>query len=172
MRKTGLLLICLLVFQLFFSCNKTDDGVYTAPLTVYEKIVGTWAVSGVKETDLIAKAAGTKPNQVILTNKLNFKTFTITLNCDEQYNPTTFTVGGTSPALFLQSGYWKLNNAFPNTDGSALVIELYSDEAKTKIVDQLTLSAIPGAKKTLTFDLIRQSNGVSYVDYEYTLKSN
>ncbi|HNW49662.1 MAG TPA: DUF5004 domain-containing protein [Prolixibacteraceae bacterium] len=171
MRKTGLLLLCLLFIQLFFSCNKTDDGAYTAPITVYEKIAGSWTVSSVKETDLIAKAAGAKPNQLTLTSKLNFKTFTITFDVDENNNPTTFAVGGTSPALFLQSGYWKLSNPYPNTDGSALVIELYSDEAKTTLVDELSLSALPGTRKTMTFDLIRESNGVSFVDYEYSVKA-
>lgn len=170
MRKTGLFLLCFFVFQLFYSCNKTDDGTYTAPITIYEKMAGSWAVSKVTETDLIAKSMSTTPNQVILTSKFDFKTFTITFNVDAENNPTTFTVGGTSPELFLKSGYWKLNNPYPNTDGTALVIELYSDEAKTLLVDELTISTVPGTKKTLVFDLTREANGVSFVDYEYSLK--
>jgi hypothetical protein len=170
MRKTGLLLLCFIVFQLI-SCNKTDDGTYTAPITVYESMVGNWTVTKVMETDLIAKSMSTTPNQEILTTQFNFKTFTITFNVDDAINPTTFQVGGTSPELFLKSGYWKLNNAFPNTDGSALVIQLFSDEAKTVLIDELSISTVPGAKKTMVFDLIRKSNGVSYVDYEYSLKA-
>jgi hypothetical protein len=171
MKKTSLILMFILVMQLI-GCNKTDDGVFTEPITMYEKMVGTWTISKVAQKDLIAIAASSKPDQILLTNKFDFKTFTITLNADEKFTPTTFEVGGTSPQLFLQSGYWKLNNPFPNTDGKPLVIELYSDEAKTVLIDELSISTVPGAKKTLVFDLIRESNGVAYVDYEYSLKAN
>jgi hypothetical protein len=170
MKKAVVILCCVVVVQLLSGCYKTDDGAYTDPITIYEKVVGNWTTSSVTQFDLIAVAAGTKPEKVTLTNKFNFKTFAISFAADEKFNPTTFTVSGTSPELFLKSGYWKLNNAFPNTDGTALVIELYADEAKTQLVDELTISAVPGSKSNLQFDLIRKANGIPYVSYQYLLK--
>jgi len=170
MKKTVVILFCLMVTQLFTGCYKTDDGTYTDPITIYEKMVGNWTTSGVTQIDLIAVAAATKPDKVALTSKFNFKTFTINFAADDKFNPTTFTVGGTSPELFLKSGYWKLNNPYPNTDGSPLVIELYSDEAKTQLVDELTISVVPGARATLQFDLIRKTDNIPYVSYQYLLK--
>jgi hypothetical protein len=170
MKKTVVIVFCLLVTQLFTSCYKTDDGTYTDPITIYEKMVGNWTTTSVTEIDLIAVSALTKPDKVTLTSKFNFKTFTINFATDDKFNPTTFTVGGDSPALFLKSGYWKLNNPYPNTDGTPLVIELYSDEAKTKLVDELSISAVPGTRATLQFDLIRKSGNVAYVDYQYLLR--
>lgn len=169
-RKAVVILFCVLFFQLMISCNKTDDGTFTEPITIYEKMVGTWTITSVTQFDLIAQAAATKPDKVVLTSKFDFKTFAITFSTDENYNPTTFKVDGTSPELFLQSGFWKLNNPFPNTDGSALLIELYADEAKTQLIDQLAITAVPGAKATLQFDLIRNANGIPYVNYQYLLK--
>ena len=171
MKKTVFILFCLMVVtQLFTGCYKTDDGTFTDPITIYEKMAGNWTTSGVTQVDLIAVSAGTKPDKVALTSKFSFKTFTINFATDDKFNPTTFTVGGTSPELFLKSGYWKLNNPFPNTDGTPLAIELYSDEAKTQLVDQLTISVVPGAKATMQFDLIRKSNNIPYVSYQYSLK--
>jgi len=170
MKKAVVILFCVVITQLITGCYKTDDGTFTDPITVYEKMVGTWTSTKVTQIDLIAVATSTKPDQVNLTNKFDFKTFSITFNVDEKFNPTTYTVGGTSPELFLKSGYWKLNNPFPNTDGSALVIELYSDEAKTQLVDELSISAVPGAKATLEFNLIRESKGIPYANYQYSLK--
>lgn len=170
MKKSVVILLCLFVTQLISSCYKTDDGTYTEPISIYEKMVGTWETTKVTQFDLIAVAAATKPDQVNLTNQFSFKSFSLSLNSDESYNPTTFTVNGTSPELFIKSGYWKLNNPFPNTDGSPLIIELYTDEAKSQLVDELSLSLVPGAKASLQFDLIRNTNNIPYVSYQYLMK--
>ena len=170
MKKAVVILFCLMVTQLITSCYKSDDGTYTDPITIYEKMAGNWTTSSVTQIDPIAVASATKPDKETLTSKFNFKTFTINFATDEKFNPTTFTVGGTSPELFLKTGYWKLSNPYPNTDGSALVILLFSDEAKTQLVDQLSISAVPGLHATLQFDLIRKSDNVSYVYYQYLLR--
>jgi hypothetical protein len=170
MKRTVVILFCIMVTQLFTSCYKTDDGTFTDPITIYEKMAGTWATTSVTQFDLIAVAAATKPDKVNLTAKFNFKTFAINFAVDEKFNPTTFAVEGTSPELFLKSGYWKLNNPFPNTDGTPLVIELYSDAAKTQLADQLNISVVPGAKANLQFDLIRKTDNIPFVSYQYLLK--
>jgi hypothetical protein len=170
MRKTGFLLLCLFVFQLIISCSKTNDGIYTPPITLYEKIGGTWKTTTIKEVDEIAKASSTKPDEVDLTKKFNFNTFVITLSVDENFQPTTYAVTGTAPNLFEPTGYWKLDSPFPHADNISTKIMLYSDEAKTQLTDQFSVTAIPGAKSALSFNLTRKSDGVSFVTYQYVLK--
>jgi hypothetical protein len=170
MRKTGFILLCLFVFQLIISCNKTDDGTFTAPITLYEKIGGIWKISSVKEIDEFAKTRLTKPDEVLLLSKFSFNTFVITLAVDENFQPTTYSVAGTAPQLFEPTGYWKLDYAFPHSDNNPTKIMLYSDEAKTQLTDELIVSTIPGVKKVLQLNLTRQSNGANYVTYQYALK--
>jgi hypothetical protein len=150
-------------------CELTDDGGYVAPITNYEKIAGTWKLKTLKQADEIAKASLAKPTEMTLTTELEFNTFQITFNTDEEYNPTTFEVTGTSPGLFLGSGYWSLDNPFVNTDGTATNILLYSDEAKTQLKDKLNLVKIPGVTKTLDFKLIRSVDNTPFVSYLYQL---
>jgi hypothetical protein len=170
MRKTGYILLCFFVFQLFISCNKTDDGTYTAAITLYEKIGGTWKITSIKEVDEIAKASSIKPNEVLLLSKFNFTTFVISLAVDENSEPTTYTVEGTAPNLFEPTGYWKLDNPFPHTDNISSKIQLFSDQAKTQMTDELVVSAIPGVKNVLQFNLVRKSNGIPFVTYQYAFK--
>jgi hypothetical protein len=170
MRKTGFLLLCLVVFQLIISCSKTNDGTFTAPITLYEKIGGTWKITAIKEIDEIAKASSIKPDEVLLLTKFNFNTFVITLSVNENFEPTTYAVTGSAPNLFSATGYWKLDSAFPHTDNNSTRIQLYSDEAKTVLTDELIVTAIPGAKNVLSFNLTRSSDGVPFVTYQYALK--
>jgi hypothetical protein len=170
MRKTGFLLLCFFVFQLISSCIKTDDGTYTAPITLYEKIGGTWKTNTIKEVDEIAKASSIKPDEINLTGKFSFNTFVINFAVDSNFEPTTYTVSGSAPNLFEPSGYWKLDHAFPHTDNNPTKILLYSDEAKTMLTDELIVTAIPGAKNALQFNLTRSSDGVAFVSYQYALK--
>lgn len=170
MKRNLVVMFLFVLTQLLTGCYETDDGTYTEPITIYEKIGGTWVLTKITEVDEIAVASSIEPDEVALTNYFNFKTFTITLNVDENFNPTTFEVGGSSPELFLQNGYWDLNNSFPNTDGTALKIRLYSDESKTDQVDELDIVTLPGKKSTLEFNLTRIANDIPFVTYEYALK--
>jgi hypothetical protein len=170
MRKTGFILLCLFVCQLIISCNKTDDGTYTKPITLYEKIGGTWKIASLKEVDEIAKASSIKPNEVLLLAKFNFTTFIINLSVDENFEPTTYTVEGTAPNLFEPTGYWKLDNPFPHTDNISSKIQLFSDPEKTQMTDELVVSAIPGLKNALQFNLTRKTGGIPFVTYQYALK--
>ena len=40
------------------SCTDTNDGTYVTPISISEKIQGTWAAISVKQTDETAKTAG------------------------------------------------------------------------------------------------------------------
>ena len=169
--KRTMVVICYLVLALIFTgCNKTDDGAYTEPITIYEKMGGEWKLTKLVEVDNIAVASSSKPDAINLTAKFSFRTFIIEFKVDEKFQPTTFEVKGEAPELFLKSGYWNLSHPFPNTDGTAVKIQLYSDEAKTQMVDALHIAAVPGSKGTMEFNLIRESNNLPYVTYQYTVK--
>ena len=172
MRKTNFYLLFLLLFMAFFQgCEKTDDGTYTAPITLYERIGGTWAMYQISEVDEFAKVNALKPVEVDLTRKFNFNSFKIALNVDSSFQPTTFEVTGTAPELFATGGYWQLDEPFVHADQTASNILLYSDEARTQQTDKLTVLTIPGKKAVLDFSLTRMDNGSPYVSYVYTLKS-
>lgn len=170
MKRTVLILGCLVFMQFITGCYKTDDGTYTDPITIYEKVGGSWKLTKLTEVDQIAVASSIKPDNFVLTNEFDFKTFVITLNVDDNFQPTSFQVDGSAPELFTKSGFWKLSNPFPNTDGTAVKIQLYSDEAKTNLVDELSLAALPGARATMEFNLNREVNGLPYVTYQYAVR--
>jgi hypothetical protein len=171
MRKTNYFLLFLLLFMAFFqSCEKTDDGTYTAPITLYEKIGGTWAITSLTQVDEMAKVSNLKPVEVTLTTRFNFKTFVISLNVDSSFQPTTYAVTGTAPELFANSGYWELDEPYFHADQTASNILLYSDAAKTQLTDKLAVVTMPAKKKLLDFSLTRMDNGTPFVSYVYKLK--
>jgi hypothetical protein len=171
MRKTRIIPFLILFTIVLGSCEITDDGNYVAPITNYEKISGTWNLKTIKQIDEIAKVNLTKPNEFVLTTEFGFSSFQIKLNVDDSinFNPTTFEVLGNSPELFLKTGFWKLDNPFVNTDGSPTHIMLYSDEAKSQLVDQLILAKIPAKDKNLEFKLTRTFENTPFVTYDYLL---
>jgi hypothetical protein len=173
MRKTNYYLLFLLLFMSFpQGCELTDDGTYTAPITLYERIPGTWKLSAITQVDEVAKANSQKPTEKTLTGKFNFRTFIITLNVDSSsMQPTTYSVAGTAPELFPNSGYWQLDEPYYHADQSATNILLFSDEARTQQTDKLMVMTIPGDKANLDFSLTRNDNGSPYVTYVYKLKS-
>jgi hypothetical protein len=172
MRKTNCFLLFLLLFMAFFQgCEKTDDGTYTAPITLYERIEGTWAMTAVTQVDEVAKINNLKPTEMTLTSRFNFKSFIITFHVDSSFQPTTYEVTGSVPELFAPSGYWKLDEPFVHADQTSSHILLYSDEARTQLTDELTVVSIPGTKSVLEFSLTRMDNGSPYVSYDYKLKS-
>lgn len=167
MRKAIIFLIMIPCFIVLGGCELTDDGEYAAPITNYEKIGGSWILKSIKQIDETAKASLSKPDEQIITTEFGFKSFQIILNTNDSFNPTTFEVSGTSPELFIKSGYWDLDNPFVNTDGTATHIRLYSDEARTQLVDQLSLNKIPGISSILEFKLTRSVDNTPYVSYLY-----
>lgn len=162
-------IITLLLMSTLASCYDTKDGNYTEPITVYEKINGNWKISSLKQIDEIAKAASQSLNEVTLTSQFGFSTFTIALNVDNQNRPTTFEIGGSSPAFFETEGYWKLNRDYPTTDGSTTVVELYSDAAKQVKTGELIVASTPSATQEMELKFTRTDKGIAFVSYVYKL---
>jgi hypothetical protein len=169
MKKIEKLLLLSLLPLLFIKCEKTDDGSYVAPLTVYEKMAGKWYLASIMLVDEIAKANSVTPDEEELKSEFNFNTFNITFNVDADSLPTTFEVGGDAPELFITGGYWELDSPFPHTDGTPVKIYLYTDNARTQLADKLSITSIPGTKKELEFKLTRMSVGAPYASYIYKL---
>lgn len=168
-RRPNLLFGCLWLFLFFFGgCKKADDGGHVEPITRYEKIIGVWQLTSLTQTDELAKTTGGKTTQLSLYNKFNFKDFKITFEGDASNNPTKYTVSGAVPELFLKTGYWQMDAAF-NT-GKVAKILLYEDAQKTKLTDQLEAITIPGSNNILEFKLIRSSEDVPFLSYQYSLK--
>jgi hypothetical protein len=167
--KKFLFIILLFLSTMWYSCNKTEDGSYVAPITVYEKVDGTWKLLSIKMIDETAKSANIKPDEVDLTDQFTFQTFSITLNVDAENKPGAYSVTGTAPALLEPNGFWDLDNAFPRTDGTAVKINLYSDAAKTQKTNQVSISTMPGAKAEMELKLTHISNKVAFITYQYKL---
>ena len=104
-----------------------------------------------------------------LTDQFSFSTFTINLNVDSNNEPTNYQIGGTAPKFFPSEGYWSLEYPFQNTDGSASIINLYSDASKATQVAQLSVTAIPGSNKVLELKFSRKAKGVTFASYVYQL---
>lgn len=169
MKKRRIFLLLSLCLIITGGCELTEDGSYVAPITNYEKIAGTWSLTGITQIDEIAKASSSEPSEVQLITQFGFSDFQIKLNVDDSFQPTSFEVSGSAPELFLTSGYWKLDEPFVHADGSVSNILLYSDEAKTRLVDQLSITAVPGVVAKLGFKLTRLTDETPYVSYSYEL---
>ncbi len=160
-----------LIFILFLSsCQKTDDGSFVEPITIYEKVAGNWYLTSLTMTDEIAKSSSIGLKDMQLISKLGFINFQIELKVNAQNQPESFQILGDSPELFLTSGYWSLDSAFPKTNGEPNYILLYSDVAKTQLVDKLVLTAIPSTTDVLEFKLVREVLGTPFVSYNFSLK--
>ncbi len=170
MKKTRLLIIVLIFMPvLWYGCSKTDDGSYTAPITLYEKVNGTWNMFSIKMIDETAKSAAIKPDEVTLTDQVKFAGFAITLNVDEANNATTYAVTGEAPELLAPQGFWGLDTEFPQTNGTPVKINLYADAAKTQKTNQVSITTMPGALPEMEFKLTHSTNQVAYVSYQYKL---
>ncbi|MCR5077575.1 MAG: DUF5004 domain-containing protein [Prevotella sp.] len=143
----------------FTGCSTVDDGDYTAPITLTEKVGGKWVLNSVVQTD--EANARTKT----LTDLLDFDTFVINLNQDEAGNATTFSIEGNAPLLLPVSGTWQMDHDFTKSDNTASRILLNDGKSETA----LTVTAVPGNTKTLEYRLTRRTNGQPFVSYTYNL---
>lgn len=155
--------------MVFSFCVDTNDGNYVAPISISEKIQGTWAAISVKQTDEIAKTAGQTPTDLGLSRQFNFTSFKVVFSTDANNNPTSYAINGDAPALIPTAGFWSMPNLFINTDATPNEIYLYSDAAKTQKIGTLTLGSVPGLLDVFEFKLTRRSNGVPFVSYTYRL---
>lgn len=165
----ALLLMSLMTGAFFVACNDSEDGSYVEPITLYEKLQGTWGLRTLQQVDEAGKASGAKYTTMDLTESFDFTSFGLELQLDEKKRPTSFTVKGNAPALFPTGGYWDLSNEFYNTDGSPTVMYLYSDAAKSQKIGQLTVSSVPGSTAILGLKLTRSLKGKVFISYNYEL---
>ncbi len=170
MRKTSNYLFLLAFILLFGSCEEADEGPFVEPITVYEKIKGSWVMESITMEDRYAIATNLATEDQNVTAYFGFESYSIQFNVDANDNPTTFETGGNAPELFLQQGYWDLNSAFPFTGSSSVIIQLFSDADKSNKVDELVISNIPGASPLLQYRLNRSYNDAVYLSYFYVLK--
>lgn len=170
MKRIKNLLLLAFFTLLFVACEKTDDGEYVAPLTLYEKLAGQWNINSMKLVDEIAKASSIEPDDIELKTRFGFGSFTITFNVDADSLPTTFQVGGESPALFLKQGYWDMDSPYTHSDGLPSEIYLYADESKTDLQDKLIVTTLPGTRPELEFKLSRYAGSTVYVSYLFKLR--
>ena len=71
------LLLALTVITGVGACSTIDDGSYVEPIRLYEKIEGKWVLNSLIQTD------ETNAKNMTLTNELNFDTFVLSLNRDQ-----------------------------------------------------------------------------------------
>jgi|SRR5690606_5080301 len=169
--KLLIALLCLTGAYAVVACKKMEDGPFVEPISLYEKVKGSWQLTNLLQVDETAKIAGIKPDEISLLGQFDVASFHITLDTDADNQPTAYQVTGTAPELFPNSGFWDLDTAFPNADGSAPTINLYSDAAKTALVGQLTVVAIPGATPEMELKLTRSTAGTPFVSYHYKLSN-
>jgi hypothetical protein len=143
------------------ACSTTDDGSYAAPISLYEKIGGKWVLNSLVQTD------ETTGKTMTLTGKLDFDTFVIHLDTDDEGAPTTFSVEGKAPVLLPTSGTWSLDRPFTKSDGTATQILLKGGEGAAT----LTVTAVPGATRVMEYKLTRKTGGQAYTSYTYNLMS-
>lgn len=152
--KAFVLLLALAPAALFTSCAVTEDGDYVSPIQLTEKIGGNWVLNSIVQTD------ETNATDMTLTSLLDFDTFSINLE-----ESGSFTVNGNAPKLLPTSGVWELDNNFVKSTGEAAQLLLKGSDGTTA----LTVTATPGAKPELGFQLTRKQNGQAFVSYKYNL---
>ena len=152
--KAFILLLALAPAALLTSCATTDDGDFVAPIQLTEKIGGNWVLNSIVQTD------ETSATDLALTTLLDFESFGISLTEGGQ-----FTVSGNAPKLLPTSGTWELDNNFVKSTGEATQLLLKGGEGTAR----LTVTATPGAKPELGFQLTRKQNGQAFVSYKYNL---
>jgi hypothetical protein len=168
MRKKYLsLLFLILSISILFGCYETEDGDIVEPVTVYEKVNGTWGLSSLIYVDEFAQANNLEPIEQNLTDWFNFSTVVLTLTVNDQNQPTDYLLEGDVPELFPNSGYWELSSPFPTTNTRPITINLYTDSSKSNLTGTLRLISIPGAIETMEFQLQRTSNEIPFISYNY-----
>ncbi|WP_194765651.1 DUF5004 domain-containing protein [Tamlana sp. I1] len=168
--------IKVLVFVFFgllaLGCNKSDDGSYVEPITIYEKMQGNWSLLNLKMVDQFAKANAIEPSEQNLSTLFNYDVCTMAFNVDANMEPTSYEISGNVPPIFQLKGYWGLSNAFQQANSGAIQIHLYSDAEKSKITDSLLLTSVPGSNEEMEVQLVRTSGGTPFISYVFSLTSN
>ena len=170
-KATQIALLLLMTTVAVVSCKKIENGSYVDPITLYEKVKGTWTLSEILQIDETAKIAGITPDEISLYSQFDFERFNITLAVDGNNQPTSYQVTGGAPELFSNEGFWDLDTPFPYAAGTAPTINLYSDAGKTALIGQLSIVSMPGASAEMELKLTRSAAGVPFVSYHYQLSN-
>ncbi|WP_029906354.1 DUF5004 domain-containing protein [Prevotella sp. 10(H)] len=168
LKHLSVLFLLTIMFS-FTGCNDTDDGHFVEPVTLYEKVKGSWDLSDVLQIDELAITSGITPTEISLSGQLGFDSFNLALNVEGNNIPTTYSVSGTAPELFPKSGFWDMSSTFQMADGTIPVIWLYSDAAKTTLIGKLSVVSMPGSKPEMELKFTRSTDGIAYVSYQYKL---
>ena len=96
--KARSLLLGIVALMGLSGCNTIEDGSYTEPIRLYEKIGGKWVLNSMVQTD------ESNAKTMTLTNLLDFDTFVIHLDCDATGAPSAFTIDGEAPELLPVKG--------------------------------------------------------------------
>ncbi len=169
--KLLIALLCLIGTCAVVSCKKVENGSFVEPITLYEKVKGSWQLTDLVQIDETAKIAGIKPDEISLLGQFDVASLQITLDVDADNQPTSYRVDGNAPELFANGGFWDLDTAFPYANGSAPTINLYSDVAKATVIGQLSIVSMPGANPQMELKLTRSTAGVPFVSYQYKLSN-
>lgn len=170
MRSRSIYLLVILGL-LTLGCNEQDDGERVAPITLYEKINGTWGLMNLKMVDEFAKANAIEPHEQDLSTYFNYADFQIKFNVDDKMQPTTYEVLGNVPPLFAANGYYELSTNFQPTNSNGVRIRLFSDAAHTAPTDELRLTSVPGSNEEMEIQLVRTSGGAPFVSYVFKLNA-
>ena len=164
--KNRIIYFFLLMIPLLFSkCQETVEGDFVAPITTYEKIVGTWNLSSLILKDDYANSLDLESTEENLTNWFNYNDFQLTLNVDENNQPVDYLVTGNTPKLLPTEGFWELSSSFPTTNSDQTLIYLYSDRLKSEKIGELNLTGIPSGNSNLEIRLVRSSNQTPFLTY-------
>jgi len=169
--KLLIALLCLIGTCAVVSCKKMENGSFVEPITLYEKVKGSWQLTDLVQVDETAKIAGIKPDEISLFSQFDVASLQITLDVDANNQPTAYHVTGSAPELFPNAGFWDLDTPFPYADGAAPTIQLYSDVAKTTLIGQLAIVSMPGATTEMELKLTRSTAGTPFVSYQYKLSN-
>lgn len=178
-------LLLLLIAIPFAACDPvTEDGSFVEPITLYEKIGGTWTLGDMVMIDENAdngwltnldgsptqsKEAASKP-EMSINGALGYDQFVMKLNVDGSNQPTTYSVETTAKVSYIpHEGYWELSDTFTNPTGSSPVVYIYSDAAKTNQVASFTVTSVPGASTTMELKFVRNIAGKPHTSYVYKL---
>lgn len=184
--RKGLVCLFIALAALTFSgCEPTtDDGSFVEPITLYEKIAGSWTLTDLVMIDEapdngwltnlpgspnLKKEASPK-SELSINKNFGYDSFVLNLNIDEKRQPTTYQVESNARFAFIPTaGYWELSSAFADPKGSSPVITVYSDAAKASELMKITITTSPGAASYMELKVTKSHAGKATISYIYKL---
>src|SRR5690606_36723271 len=104
--KLRIALLCLIGPCAVVSCKKMENGSFVEPITLYEKVKGSWQLTDLVQVDETAKIAGIKPAEISLYGQFDVACLQLTLDVVANYLPTAHQVTRSAPELSPNGGFW------------------------------------------------------------------